>query len=62
MRPVERIDETVELLRAVWHDNPDMRLGQLLCNVVRDKGAGGHDPFYVEDDEMAELLRCRPSW
>ena len=32
MRRIERIDEICELLRKLWHNNPDMRFGQLLIN------------------------------
>jgi uncharacterized protein YihD (DUF1040 family) len=34
MRDVKRIDVMIELLRIAWHNNPDMRLGQLVSNIV----------------------------
>lgn len=38
--PVERIDRILAKLRALWLDEPDMRLGQLVVNVVRSGAIG----------------------
>lgn len=35
MRDPARIDRMIESLREVWHASPDMRLGQLLVDVIR---------------------------
>ena len=35
MRDPNRIDRIIERLRKVWHASPDMRLGQLLVNVIK---------------------------
>ena len=35
MRDPNRIDSVIEKLRALWKTQPDMRLGQLLVNVIR---------------------------
>jgi hypothetical protein len=35
VRDPARIDRILELLREVWKQNPDMRLGQLLVNAIR---------------------------
>jgi hypothetical protein len=35
MRDPARIDRMIERLREIWHASPDMRLGQLLVNVIR---------------------------
>lgn len=51
MRDPNRIDVICDLLRDVWKQVPDWRLGQLLFNVT-----GKYDIFYVEDDVMANGL------
>jgi uncharacterized protein YihD (DUF1040 family) len=53
LRDPVRINEILSLIEQVWRDHPDMRLGQLLCNLL--------DPtpnrlFYVEDDVLLERL------
>jgi len=54
IRDPSRINRIVELLRARWHQNPDMRLGQLVVNIT-----GSSDPFHVEDDiTEAKLLKA----
>jgi len=45
IRDPARIDRIVEKLRQAWHQHPDQRLGQLVCNLTRIAG----DPFPVED-------------
>lgn len=55
MRDPARIDPLIELLRSVWHDNPDLRLGQLVGGA-----AGLVDPYYTEDKDLAEGLRRFP--
>ena len=57
MRDPARIDKIVEQLRAVWKDNPDMRLGQLF-EYVKSLNQGPMDGFYVEDHEWEALLRA----
>lgn len=53
MRDPDRIDPLINKLKAVWKDNPDWRLGQLIANVVRvETGAVNCDPFHIEDYEM----------
>lgn len=52
MRDPERIDRVCDLLREVWKQVPDWRLGQLLFNLT-----GRYDMFYVEDDTIEEGLR-----
>jgi hypothetical protein len=41
-------------LAALWHSNPDMRLGQLVTNLAQTT-----DPytFYMEDEEMEERIK-----
>ena len=40
----------IALLAELWEANPDLRLGQLMVNVVRG------DPFYIEDRAMLARL------
>lgn len=50
-RDPARIDPIIEALRAAWHANPQMRLGQLVCNASR-VATSNVDPFNCEDDPM----------
>ena len=50
MRDPERIPEILERIRKVWSQAPDLRLGQMIVN------AAGRDPFYVEDEDMAQAI------
>ena len=36
MRDKERIRPLLERLEKIWKEHPDLRLGQLILNVVRD--------------------------
>ena len=38
----------IERLYVSWSLNPQLRLGQLLCNAV-----GSDDIFYIEDEKLA---------
>ena len=52
MRDPNRIDVICDLLRDVWKQHPDWRLGQLIFNLT-----GRYDCFYVEDDVLEEALK-----
>lgn len=52
MRDPNRIDVICDLLKEVWKQYPDWRLGQLIFNLT-----GSHDCFYVEDDDLKERLQ-----
>ena len=54
MRDPNRIDEICDLLKEVWKQYPDWRLGQLLFNIT-----GQYDMFYVEDDTIEYELQLR---
>lgn len=62
MRDPGRIDPLIELLRAYWKENPDLRMGQLFES-VKALNQGPIDSFYVEDPEWLILLKqnTRPS-
>lgn len=55
MRDPARIKPMLDLLRTVWELNPDLRLGQLLVNIVRPKESCP-EVFYVEDDELVRRI------
>ena len=53
MRDVNRIEPLMKRLTELWKTEcPDWRFGQLISNLQSFLG----DPFYIEDDEMAELI------
>ncbi|MGD9710507.1 MAG: hypothetical protein AB7V46_00365 [Thermomicrobiales bacterium] len=56
MRDPQRIDEMLLDLAAVWQKSPDLRLGQLLVNLVRPS-----EPcpqiFSIEDAELHKNIR-----
>lgn len=57
MRNPERIDTILDLIEDIWRKYPDLRLGQLLINVI-----GTHmenNLFYYEDDS---LIRDLENW
>lgn len=52
MRDVNRIDVVLSEIKEIWKKYPDLRLGQLICNVVRDPTL-----YYIEDDKLIEVLK-----
>ena len=59
MRDPARIDRMIEKLREIWHANPDMRLGQMLVNVIRP-GEPCPRVFYAEDTDTEAKLAKYP--
>jgi len=53
MREPKRIPRLLKKLEQVWIKVPDLRLGQGLENIARDRGI---DLFYLEDDELERIL------
>lgn len=51
MREEERIDLVLERLAKIWKQYPDLRLGQLILNVVRDPLL-----YYLEDEDLINRL------
>ena len=51
MRDPNRIDKILDDIKKIWKENPDLRLGQLLCNVVPESII-----YYVEDDTMIQAV------
>ncbi len=56
MRDPARIDEILELLRAVWTHEPDLRLGQLIYNAARIRDPELSDVFSIEDSSLHKGL------
>lgn len=50
MRNKARISEILNRLEAVWYENPDLRLGQLVSN------GGGDNVFYIEDEDLIDSI------
>ncbi len=53
MRDPARIDRILELVEKVWRAHPDLRLTQLIMNVLNMNS----DPYYVEDDKLESVLK-----
>jgi uncharacterized protein YihD (DUF1040 family) len=55
MRDLQRIDQILEVLKDIWHLEPDLRLGQIVVIGVRPS-----EPcpqiFYAEDDALLQSL------
>lgn len=51
MRDKDRIPKILERLSAVWKKHPDLRLGQLIGNVI-----AGDSMYYAEDAELIEAI------
>ena len=52
MRDPKRIEKVLEDIKAIWKKYPDMRLGQLIGNVLE-----GPNLYYVEDKGLVDALR-----
>ena len=52
MRDPKRIDRILQEISNIWHANPDLRLGQLIGNVLE-----GPSLYYVEDDGLVDALK-----
>ena len=52
MRDPKRIDGILQEISNIWHKYPDMRLGQLIGNVLE-----GASLYYVEDDGLVNALK-----
>lgn len=46
------MDEVLQMIKRIWEQYPDFRLGQLLVNVC-----GKEDLFYVEDEDLVRALQ-----
>lgn len=51
------IDDILECIGNAWRKMPEMRLGQLVANVMHAKprlGRGECDPYYIKDWDLVE--------
>lgn len=51
-RAVQRMDEVLKMIKQIWEQYPDLRLGQLLVNAC-----GKKDLFYIEDEDLLKVLQ-----
>lgn len=56
MRNPDRIPEMLKELEEFWKQVPDLRLGQIISNLSYES-MNNNDPFYMEDDDLLELLK-----
>lgn len=54
MRDPNRIKPFCDELASLWSKRPDLRFGQIVSNVAR---LTPRDIFYMEEDELIELIR-----
>lgn len=52
MRNPERISKILAELSEVWIQYPDLRLGQLLLNVINDPAL-----YYIEDEDLIKRIK-----
>ena len=55
MRDPERIDLLLDQIRAVWKQQPDLRLGQLMVVLARP-ATPCPELFNLEDDQLAHRI------
>ena len=55
MRDPQRIDEILDLVRQVWLQDPDLRLGQIIVNATRPDEACP-EVFTIEDSDLKRGL------
>jgi len=53
MRDPARIKRILGLVEKIWNDAPDLRLTQIIMNVLRMNS----DPYYIEDDKLEDALK-----
>ena len=53
-RDPNRIDVIIAVLREVWKQSPQQRLGELLVNI--DTRSSTPDLFMLEDDRLLKIL------
>lgn len=50
-RDPERIDKVLSVIRSIWKDQPDLRLGQLIVNAIHQQNL-----YHIEEDALVEAL------
>lgn len=51
-RDISRIEPILDELKILWEKHSDLRLGQLICNIVLEDKL-----YYLEDDKMLERMQ-----
>lgn len=51
-RDPKRIDRILKLIKKIWQDNSDLRLGQII-----DTSCSYENTFYIEDHELEYRLK-----
>ena len=52
MRDPQRIDEILKRIGDIWKENPDLRLGQLIYNVMKNP----NNLYYIEDSVLTDII------
>lgn len=57
-RDPKRIQRMTQRLAVLWHEMPDLRLGQLFAYVQNNMPVSVEDmdPFYIEDNEWEQAI------
>lgn len=57
MRDPKRIDGCIDALKKLWEKYPDMRIGQLMSNILTEYySQTNYDPFFLEDDIFIKFI------
>lgn len=48
----EEKKEVLEQFYEIWKENPDLRFGQLICNIISDPAL-----YYIEDFHLIKKLK-----
>jgi len=51
MKNPDRIPYILNTIRQVWEQDPDLRLGQLIANIIKEDSI-----YYIEDGDLIILL------
>jgi len=51
MRNPDRIDDILNRIKVIWKEYPDLRLGQLICNMVSERIL-----YFVEDEDLIDAI------
>lgn len=53
MRDTNRIEPMLEVIKNIWKENPDLRLGQLFANLPMDINR----LYFIEDEDLIALIK-----
>jgi hypothetical protein len=48
--------EVLEQLRRIVETHPELRIGQVIANAMRDEKYEPHELFYIEDGKLLTML------